>query len=59
MTSEQWILVTGGNHRCENCGKFVRKAWNYFIRPATYTHSLCEPCVEDLLSSDERQSCTH
>jgi len=46
-----WILVDGGNHRCEECGNFINVAWLYFdVKPLTYTHCLCITCADDKLA---------
>lgn len=48
---QNWKLVDGPC-RCERCGSLTQKTWRYFPAPATWTHALCEPCVETITEED-------
>jgi hypothetical protein len=48
-----WVK-TEGRARCSSCGALVRGVlWRWLTGPASYTHEVCEPCVERLLKEEK------
>jgi hypothetical protein len=41
----RWVLVEGGQTRCQECGRFVGRAWHWFEKVALSTRCYCEECA--------------
>ena len=48
-----WVK-TEGRARCSECGVPAEGVyWRWLVRPAHYTHEICEPCVTRLLKEEQ------